>query len=760
MNFIIEDSSLDKESLIKNESIFHTANGYIGVRGNFEEGYDNGYITIRGTYINAFYETHAIVYGEKLCGFPEEKQSIVNLIDAQTVELFIDDERFSLFSGEIIEYKRSFNLREGYTERKVLWKSPKGKICDIQIKRMTSFVNSELFLINYHVTPMNFSGNISVISRIDGDVQNYSSEDDPRVASDNTRILDVKDKVYSDGTASISAVTHKSGLTAACSVIHASIDSFTERAEMDEKSIDVHMDFKCEEGKETSFSKFCVYTDSLRHESPFNNSIDICRELASKNAEYYFETQKKYLEDFWLRSGVTIGENEGIQQGINYSIYQLLQSAGRDRFSNIGAKGLSGEGYEGHYFWDTEVYMLPFFMLTQPEMAKNLLLYRYNILDKARERAREMGHKNGALFPWRTITGGECSSFFPAGTAQYHINADIAYSYIMYWRLTEDIHFIEKYGAEVLFETARLWLDTGHYKDGVFCIDGVTGPDEYTCIVNNNYYTNAMAKHNLKWAWKFYMILKERGTSALKDLERLIGISGDEAEEFRKASECMYLPYNSELDINPQDDSFLNKAVWDFDSVSKDRYPLLLNFHPLTLYRYQVCKQADTVLAHYLLEEEQEASTIKNSFDYYERITTHDSSLSSCIFSIMAAKTGYPDKAYSYFLESARLDLDDTHGNTKDGIHTANMGGTYLSIVFGFAGLRIKDDFIYFRPILPEEWKGYSFRINYRGSIILIYIGKSYTEFILEEGNGALLFLEGEGAFCLNKECAKAAFVR
>ncbi|MCL6574242.1 MAG: glycoside hydrolase family 65 protein [Bacillus sp. (in: Bacteria)] len=271
-----------------------------------------------------------------------------------------------------------------------------------------------------------------------------------------------------------------------------------------------------------------------------------------------------------------------------------------------------------------------------------------------------------------------------------------------------------EYGAEVLFETARLWADTGHFVGNSFKIDAITGPDEYTCIVNNNYYTNVMAKYNLLWAVKCYYLLESMDGLLLLNLSKKIGLQKEEVQTWQQAAKQMYLPFDEDLGLNPQDDTFLQKAVWDLEATPKDHFPLLLNYHPLTLYRYQVCKQADTVLAHFLLEDEQELTTIKNSFDYYEKITTHDSSLSSCVFSIMASKLGLNEKAYDYFIETARLDLDNTHGNTKDGLHMANMGGTWLAIVFGFAGLRIKENGISLQPTLPDKWDGYRFSIHYK----------------------------------------------
>lgn len=279
--------------------------------------------------------------------------------------------------------------------------------------------------------------------------------------------------------------------------------------------------------------------------------------------------------------------------------------------------------------------------------------------------------------------------------AQYHIDGDITYSAVAYYLATKDLDFMTEKGAEIVFETARLWMDTGHFYKGQFRIHDVTGPDEYTCMVNNNYFTNASAKYNLHWAVRFYELLSEMGKT--EPMER-IGLTAEEVAEFRHAEECMYLPYDEELGINPQDDSFLQKPVWDFENTPKENYPLLLHYHPLHLYRFQVCKQADTVLAHFIYEDAQSIETIRKSFDYYEKITTHDSSLSTCIYSIVAAKLGDVDKAYDYFGDSAKLDLFNLHHNTRDGIHTANMGGNYMAVVYGFGGLCLKESGIWFAP--------------------------------------------------------------
>jgi alpha,alpha-trehalose phosphorylase len=308
--------------------------------------------------------------------------------------------------------------------------------------------------------------------------------------------------------------------------------------------------------------------------------------------------------------------------------------------------------------------------------------------------------------------GVECSGYYPSGTAQYHINGDIAQAAAFYYSATADLRFLEQEGTELLIETARIWSDLANLYDGKFHPNSVTGPDEYTCMINDNYYTNVCAKNNLRWAVKAFRLLQGQGLEAI--VARRTGVTEEELTEFQNVADNMYLPYDKKLRINPQDDSFLQKKKWNFIGTPKEKYPLLLHFHPLHINRYQVCKQADTVLAHFLFEEEQDDETIRNTFLYYEKITTHDSSLSNSIFSIVASRLGLYEKAYDYFNVSAKMDLYYTQ-NTKDGIHTANMGGTYMAMVFGFAGLRIKEDGLFLRPALPEAWKGYSFKLFYHG---------------------------------------------
>lgn len=733
-NFIykVDNTNNENDALILNETIFHNANGYIGIRSNYEEGYKESMDSIRGSYINGFYDIAEMKQAEKLYGMAEEKQTILNVADTQGILLTLDDETFSTFEGKVLNSTRYLDMKAGITVRMVTWESPKGKQVELVIKRMTSFTRLPLFTIEYSVKSINFNGTVKLESIHNGDVKNYCNPNDPRVAGESFQHLipvrqEIKEWKENDTLTILTTKTAKSNLTVSTAVVNHLSKEAKQEVKKENHQVRITMLTDLKENEMITLEKYSVFCDSIRFENCELEAEEEMKRDTNVPLSDLYKEQKEYLEEFWNQSSLEIDGDEELDLAVRYNLYQLVQSVGKDEHSNIAAKGLSGEGYEGHFFWDTEMYMQPFFILTNPKIAKNLISYRYSILDAARENAKLLGHKQGALYPWRTIMGKECSGYFPAGTAQYHINGDIAYSIVAYYLATRDLDFIAEQGAEIIFETARLWIDTGNYYKGSFRINGVTGPDEYTCIVNNNYYTNASAKYNLYWAVKFYYLLEQE--KKLQPICSRLHLRKDEIAEFQKAEEAMYLPYDDDLKINPQDDSFLQKPIWDIEHTPKEKFPLLLHYHPLCLYRYQVCKQADTVLAHFIFEDYQSIDTIKNSFLYYEKVTTHDSSLSTCIYSIVASKLGLAEQAYDYFGDSAKLDLFNTHKNTKDGIHTANMGGNYMAIVYGFGGLRLKENGIYFAPSLPKQWNGYRFKIHYENSAVEVEVTKNEVIF-------------------------------
>jgi len=695
---------LENAALLVNESLFATANGYIGVRGNFEEGYPNGYDTKHGTYLNGFYDTHVIKYSESAFGFPEIGETIVNVLDGQKILIHIDGDIFSVFEGQVLSFDRKLDLDKGYSYRKIHWKSPKGHEVVLEFSRMTSFVTRELFVIDLEVESLNYEGDIKIESFIDGRIKKSQDTDDPRVATEHIKPLVIKNIDHDHKHMTIKAQTEhsKSWVSLDCS------HNLAGEIQALNDYIRYQTNQQISKGETIRFSKFMIYTDGHKHDNQQVGST-LLQEALDKGCDKLFAEQSAYLSDFWSRCAVDIMDEKDLTYAVRYSQYQLLAAAGIDGVSQVAAKGLTGAGYEGHYFWDTEIYVIPFFTLTNPELAKSILKYRYNILEASKERSLQLGHTRGAKIPWRTIAGRECSSYFPAGTAQYHINADVAFGYIQYYLMTEDKDMMKSFGFELLYETALLWLEVGHFSNGEFCIDAVTGPDEYTAVVNNNYYTNSMAKYHLEWTVKLY----EEFGQAIADDKSI--------DEMKNAANLMRLPYDATLNIHMQDDDFLNKKVWDFDNTPKDKYPLLLNYHPLTIYRHQVLKQADTVLSHFLLDNVSD-EIMMDSYNYYEPLTTHDSSLSPCVYGMMASRINRPDRAYDFFKKTVYLDLEDLHSNTKDGIHIANAGGTYMTIVYGFGGLRIKEDGIHLKPTKPHEWKGYSFSFVYKDALVKVQV--------------------------------------
>lgn len=750
----INDLKLDNDSLLVDETIFHNANGYLGVRSNFEEGYPEGYDSIRGSYINGFYDIAEMKQAEKLFGLVEEKQTMLNIADGQTIRLILDGEEFSMFEGTVLESSRWLNMAEGYTARSVHWKSPGGKEVQILIKRIASFQRLPLFLIDYQVTPLNFKGEICFYSVHNGDVKNYCNPNDPRVAGESFQHLIAQNAEIENGASYLETKTVSSNLLVCTAVKNVLCSGTASEPVLNGHCAEQKLTAEVAEGESLNLRKYMIFTDSLRYENPKKTAEKILEEVLEIPVKQIYEEQKNYLDKFWASSSLDIEGDDNLCAAVYYNQYQLIQSVGKDPYANITAKGLSGEGYEGHYFWDTEMYIQPFFTLTNPDISRNLIEYRYAILDGAREQARILGHKKGAAYPWRTIKGSECSGYFPSGSAQYHISGDIAYSVVSYYLVTGDLDFIAEKGAEIVFETARMWIDLGTFHKGRFEIHEVTGPDEYTCLVSNNYFTNLNAQYNLHWAVKFYKLLKENGK--LSKVVEKISLKEEEIIEFEVAEKAMYLPYDEELGINPQDDSFLSKKMWDFENTPKDHYPLLLHYHPMYIYRHQVCKQADTVLAHFIFEDAQDIETIRRSFAYYEKVTTHDSSLSTCIYSIVASKLGLEEKAYEYFGDSAKLDLFNTHHNTKDGIHTANMGGNYMAIVYGFGGFRLKESGAWFAPKLPKQWKAYKFKLVYLGRHIQVEVNKDGAVFTLEQGEPVEIHVYGETCLLKNVLTCKA----
>lgn len=715
---IIEVNKYSEDDRLKNESIFSCASGRLGIRGCFEEGAPNNKISIRGAYLNGFCEDVNITYNEKLYGFPTSKQTIVNLPDAQGLEVYANGEKLVCWSDKASNFRYCLNMSKGLVERSFIYDTGKGKI-QLCFERLASFVRQGLFSIECKIKSIDYEGSLEIKSFLNGDVTNFTNSSDPRVASGDGKMLNVTLSENNNGVQTIECETINSHQKAKVSVIN-KISKNEFNYSKDNNLLIASTKLEIKTNEEITIDKYCSYVDSTKQ--------TLIKDASKDGFDLIKSEQESFMNDFWKTSRVTIDSDEIKQENIDYCLYEILSSAGRDGETSIAAKGLSGEGYEGHYFWDCEIYVYPFFSLTNYEIAKSLLLYRYSKLDQAKEHARILGHKKGALFPWRTINGYECSSYYPSGSAQYHINGDIARAFDQYWNITEDEKFLPII-CEVLLETARLWMDVGHYDGDKFKIDCVTGPDEYTCVVNNNYYTNAGAANNLIKASKLIGRLKQ--TKYYDEFVKKTKVTDKELEDFDNASKHMFYPFDEVLGIIKQDDSFLEKKKLDLKSIPQENFPLLLHYHPLFLNRHQVCKQADAVLALYLFPK-QNSSVSKKTLDYYDEITTHDSSLSKCIFGIMAARFGNLDKAKESFIEILNTDLYDHKGNTRDGLHIANMGGCYRMILGGFAGLDIDENGLSLFPMLPKGFNNIKFPIVYKGIPIDIYIEKNITKITLK----------------------------
>ncbi|MEP0874121.1 glycoside hydrolase family 65 protein [Trichocoleus desertorum AS-A10] len=742
--------------LVQMETLFSTANGYLGMRGVFEEGSPVGQ---NGTFINGFYESWPIVYAEEAYGFARTGQTIVNATDSKIIRLYVDDEPFYLPTANLLKFERSLDMQNGTLDREVLWQTPSDKQVSIRSRRLVSFEHRHLAAISYEVTILNAKAPIVISSEMHYDASARASEGDPRLAKGfKERVLLPEHYWVKDRRIILSHITRNSRMTLACGVDHEfetkSPYSYESQCSEDDGKVVFSVD--AQPGVPIRLVKYMTY-----HTSDHFPAQELC-ERAERTLDraitHGFDnllvSQRQYLDDFWDRSDLRIEGDpqhpsdtiELMQQVLRFNLFHVLQASARSEGGGVPAKGLTSHAYEGNYFWDMEIYLQPFLIYTAPRIAKNLLLFRYSILDKARQRAREV-NQDGALFPWRTINGEEASAYYAAGTAQYHINADIIYALKKYVDITGDDEFLLNEGAEMLVETARMWYSLGFFSNrvaGQFCIHGVTGPDEYNAVVNNNTYTNLMARENLWYAASTVEMLRDRHPDWFIALVDKTKLELSEVENWRKAADNMYLPFDERLKIHIQHDTFLDEKVWDFENTPPDKYPLLLHFHPLVIYRHQVIKQADIVLAMFLLGDKFSPEQKRHNFDYYDPLTTGDSSLSVSIQSIVSAEIGYLEQATEYAKYAVLMDLGDVAGNVKDGCHIAAMGGTWMVAVYGFAGMRDYNGHLSFHPKLPEIVKRLQFPLTIQGQRLEVDIQGTTATYFLQQGTQLAITHQGK----------------
>lgn len=742
------------------ETLFALSNGYLGIRGCFEEGTPSHH---SGTFVNGFHELWPIIYPEEAYGFAKTGQTMLTVPDSTIIRLYVDDELFTLPTANLLSYQRVLDMQAGTLEREVLWETPTGKQVAIKSCRLVSFKHRHLAAISYEVTVLNAEAPVEIVSKIHYDPSAQSSRKSPNY-NDPRRSKEFASRVLLPQSCDVigyrlvlAQQTRESKMTLACGVDHTIISECPLKSsrKCGDDTGEIVFSLQAQPGAPIQLTKYMTYHTATK--APPGELCDRADRTLDRAITRGFETlqtsQRNYLNTFWSRSDVEIAGNpdvenhaDTLQQAIRFSLFHMLQAASRTDTLGLPAKGLTGQGYEGHYFWDTEIYVLPFLSYTNPRLAKNLLNFRYSLLDKARQRAKAVNQK-GALFPWRTINGEEASAYYAAGTAQYHINADIVFGLRKYVEVTGDTDFLYKEGVEILIETARLWYDLGFFSDragGKFCIHGVTGPDEYNAVVNDNLYTNLMARENLHYAVSTLEYLEAKQPERFYDLARDAQLDLSEIAAWQKAADCMYVPFDDRLKIHLQHDGFLDEKVWDFENTPSNKYPLLLHFHPLFIYRHQVIKQADLVLAMFLLGDEFSLEQKERNFKYYDALTTGDSSLSVCIQSIVASEIGYVEKAFTYATYAIIMDLGNLSGNVKDGCHIASMGGSWMVMAYGFGGLRDYNGKISFNPRLPIELNRLQFSITVRGQHLSVVIQRESVTYLLKEGRALMLSHQGK----------------
>jgi alpha,alpha-trehalose phosphorylase len=762
----IVEKQYSPEFLEMTETIFAMGNGYFGMRGCSEEGTP---VCNNGTYVNGFYDTWPIVYGEDAFGFARTGQTIVNVTDAKTIKLYVDDEPFYLPRANLVSFDRRLNFKAGTLDREIVWETPAGKQVLIRSRRLVSFQHRHLAAIHYHVEMLNAEAPLVLSCEMatPPPPADESSGDPRKSKGIRGRVLRPLTHYHRDRRVVLCHGTERSGMTLACATDHVIETECTHSvtAHSSQNSGEVVFRVTARPGQAVTLVKYVAYHTSGT--APAHEMCNRVERTLDRAVEEGFPTleegQQRYMDDFWHRSDVRVSDirhdvvkrtSVEVQQAMRFNLFHILQASARSDNTGVPAKGLTGDAYEGHYFWDTEIYLLPFLIYTAPRIAKNLLLVRYNMLDQARARARELGHR-GAMFPWRTISGEEASAYYAAGTAQYHINADIAYALRKYVNATGDQEFLERQGAELLIETARMWVDLGFFserKGGKFCINGVTGPDEYNTVVDNNTYTNLMARENLRYAAQTLETLRQTRPDVYSHIAHETDLAAGEMEEWTRAADNMFIPYDEASGIYPQDDGFMDKERLELNSIPPDRFPLLLFYHPLVIYRHQVIKQADIILAMFLLQKEFTLEAKRRNFHYYDPLTTGDSSLSSCIQAIIANEISEGRKSIDYARASLLMDLADVGGNVKDGCHIAAMGGSWMIFAYGYAGMQDYDGVLTFRPRrVPEETARMRLRLTYRGQLFEIEISTQEAKYTLIEGNELVLRHEDD-AFRLTPE--------
>jgi len=701
------------------------------------------------------WERTPIDYHERFPGFARTTDTRVPVADGTRIAVRLGDTLVNLNEGEWLAFEQTLDLRAGCLHRTLHWRSPTGVTLQFDAERIVPLHTHSLVCIRFRVTSIDYSGPMTLESALIANNVAVGQGDDPRIGTRIEGGLAITASDADEALASICQRTRNSHIRLASGQCHRAGQGlqFARAIIEDGQGVQQHYSAHVQPRDSVVLEKYVAYAwsqpESKDSESELLSDVAQTLESAlSQSFDAHRADQASACDLFWRDVDISIGGAPEIEQALRFNLFHLLQSTGRDGSGSAAAKGLTGEGYEGHYFWDAEAFILPVLALTSPEQARSMLQYRVHILDRARAHAREMNHPIGALYAWRTISGDECSAYFPSGSAQYHINGAIAFAIQFYVDATGDTGLLIDGGAEVLFEMARIWMQVGSYnprRNHAFCICQVTGPDEYTALVDNNYYTNHMAQQHLRYAAEVAAQLSQDHPDDFARIAAAIHLSEKEIAAWLAAADAMYLPVDPQLNIFPQDDDFLDKPRLAITQQGNQGHrPLLLQLHPLTIYRHQVCKQADVLQAFVLAGNGIDKDSKRRNFDYYEAVTVHDSTLSASTFSVVASEVGYADKAYKYFLDTLRVDLDNLHGNTSHGVHMAAMAGSWLALAWGFGGMRSVNGRPSFAPMLPSAWHSYQFGVGWQNNRIRIAVTKDGVHYTLREGTRTEILHHGK----------------
>ncbi|MFI6932067.1 glycoside hydrolase family 65 protein [Streptomyces sp. NPDC050287] len=727
----VRETDLDLDVLAQSESVFALSNGHVGWRGNLDEGEPHG---LPGSYLNGVHELHPLPYAEAGYGYPESGQTVINVTNGKVLRLLVDDEPFDLRYGRLVTHERTLDLRRGVLERTCEWISPAGSQVRVRSTRLVSLTQRAIAAVAYEVEPVDSRTRVVIQSELVANESLPDPDGDPRAARALKSPLEPEEDFASGTRLRLVHRTRRSGFRVAVAADHV-IDGPERTTTGSESNVDVSrltVTSVLEPGQRLRVEKLVAHGwSSARSRPAMSDQVEAALAAAAHSGwQGLLDEQRDYLDDFWARADVEVDGDEEIQQAVRFALFHVLQAGARAEQRAIPAKGLTGSGYDGHAFWDTETFVLPLLTYTAPDSVAEALRWRQNTLPAARERAQQLG-LNGAAFPWRTIEGSEGSAYWPAGTAAFHVNAAIADAAVRYVAATGDVDFERDTGVELLVETARLWRSLGHHDHhGVFHLDGVTGPDEYSAVADDNLYTNLMARANL--------LAAADACERHPDRAARLGVDDEESAAWRDAAGAVHIPYNAELGVHEQHAGFTRYQRWDFDGTRPDQYPLLLHFPYFDLYRKQVVKQADLVLAMYMcsgwFEEFHDEEQIARNFAYYEPLTVRDSSLSACVQAVVAAQSGHLDLAYAYTAEAALMDLADLEQNTRDGLHIASLAGSWTALVAGFGGLRRDGDSLRFAPRLPDRFSRLAFTLQVLGRRLRVEIGPDKATYTLVSG--------------------------